>query len=322
MDRRGFAVTVTPLHLVVTWTDGSIRCLSRKTLRIEVSTTPTEVLFNDVGVPWALETALGASSRSDFVAKVKALLARSNEAAAKLWFHQHFPQRRLTARCTAASTAYKPLSANGTAAAWFSTPTAVYAESFNANDDAAGSGVRTIRVKGLDSNLAEVEEVLALTGSSAGTPSTQTFLRINGAEVETVGTDWGGNFSSVYVTSTGPNRHVWIGSSFSSTAYGVGQGTTERYTVPAGYTAYATAAECTSASGSQYVSFMIWSRSSASATEPAVLAWRVENDLPDNVQKRFEAPLVFPAGTDVWVQGKLTSGSTVYFHLALFLVPV
>lgn len=321
MDRRAFAVTATPLHLVITFEDGNVRFLSRKGINIELPIALKAVEVGGVELVWVNETALGATSRADFVSKLQALLGKTGGARKWLWLKQAFTQHRISGEtASASSTVFKPASVNGTVATWFSTPTSVYAESFNVNDDAAGSGVRTIRVSGLDDNFAEVEEVLELTGAAAGTPSTQGFRRVNAATIETVGTDFGGNVGSLYVTSAGPSRHLWFGSTYSGSAYGVGQATGDRYTVPAGYTAYVTGLDLASTSGSSWIDMNIWTHSNDTASAPAVLQTRVTHEYPGNVSKPFAAPLVVPAKTDIWLSGRC-AGTTYTVQLHLFLVP-
>lgn len=321
MDRRAFAVTATPLHLVVTFEDGNVRFLSRKGLNVELPTAPKVVEIGGVELVWVNETALGATSRADFVAKLRALLAKTGRSQGWVWQNQVFPQRRITAETTAASsTVYKPMSANGSAAVWFSTPTSAYVDSFNANDDAAGSGLQSVRIIGLDADFAEVSEVVDLVGSTSSSSTTQTFRRINSAEPVGVGSDFGGNVNSVYVTSTGPSRHVWLGDKFTSSSYGVGQGSTYKYTVPAGYTAYATGLDISSYSGADSVDAFLWSHSNDAASGPAVLELRLVGEYPDNVSKPFAAPLKFPAKTDLWLTGRC-AGTDSSAQLHLFLVP-
>lgn len=320
MDRRSFALTANPIHLIATYSDGTIRCWSRKGLRLVIPTAADTVLVNDVALVWRLETALSATSAADFVAKTQALIARTGNVREWLSQTQLFPQRKISGEATgASSTVWQQV--NAQQPTWLAAAETITAESFHANDDAAGSGIRTIRVTGLDANHAEISEVLSLTALTTGPASSQSFYRVNSAEVVTVGTDNGANSNSVYVRTSGPNRHLWFGSVYSASGYGVGQATGSKYTVPAGYTAYVTGVDFTSYSGANSMSVMLWSRPGTSATEPAKLLSRAIAEFPANLHKPFAVPLKIPEKTDLWLMC-LCDGVTCVAQVSLFLVPL
>ena len=98
--------------------------------------------------------------------------------------------------------------------------------SSSANDTAAGSGMRTMMVQGLDADYNEVEEEITLNGTSAVT-TTQTFLRINRMYGTSAGvTEWNeGNITA----TVGGNAQAYIEDT-------EGQTHQTGYTVPAGHT--------------------------------------------------------------------------------------
>jgi hypothetical protein len=78
----------------------------------------------------------------------------------------------------------------GGAYVWPQAPTTVRVKAGgNAADASAGAGARTIRVEGIDENLAEVTEDITLNadGTLASASTTTTFWRLNRARVVTVG---------------------------------------------------------------------------------------------------------------------------------------
>lgn len=102
------------------------------------------------------------------------------------------------------------------------TATVVTLSSTSANDAAAGTGMRTLRIFGLDSNYDELEEVVTMNGVSNVTTS-NTFLRVNKAVIETSGS---GNQNAGVITGTiNGNTVINIAATEGSTALGL-------YTVP------------------------------------------------------------------------------------------
>jgi len=59
--------------------------------------------------------------------------------------------------------------------------------SSDGNDTSAGTGARTVSVKGLDTNKEEIEEIITLNGIT-NVPTVNSYLRINSLEVLTAGT--------------------------------------------------------------------------------------------------------------------------------------
>lgn len=108
----------------------------------------------------------------------------------------------------------------------------IEAISDSASDTAAGVGARTVRVYGLDGDWNPIEEVLTMNGTSASSPSSLTFLRVNGARVESAGST--GYHVGVIrirrvsgsVTEVQINPHTFVDNSSTETGH---------FSVPAGY---------------------------------------------------------------------------------------
>ena len=105
----------------------------------------------------------------------------------------------------------------------------------DAADDAAGAGARTITVYGLDENWAEQSEVITLAGASQSSATTTTFIRINRAEITTVGTAFGTNTAAITIENTSSTDVL------AEIPAGTGKTQTSLYAVPANKTAYLTA---------------------------------------------------------------------------------
>lgn len=107
--------------------------------------------------------------------------------------------------------------------------------SSDANDMSTGSGARTVKVWGLDSDYNEISETVTL-ASTAAASTTQEYLRVFRAKVITAGSG-GKNAGIIYVgasTMTGgvpADKYAAIGTSENETLMAL-------WTVPAGKTAY------------------------------------------------------------------------------------
>jgi hypothetical protein len=81
-----------------------------------------------------------------------------------------------------------------------SSATTLTVSSTDANDTSAGTGLRTLKVKGLDATFTEIEETLTLNGQTAVT-TTNSYYRIQSLSGETAGST-GSNEGIVYCGST------------------------------------------------------------------------------------------------------------------------
>jgi cephalosporin-C deacetylase-like acetyl esterase len=117
--------------------------------------------------------------------------------------------------------------------------------STSTDDDAAGTGARTVFIEGLDNNYNVVSETVILDGTTA-VETVNSYLYVNQFYVATVGS--GGANAGEITAKVDTTLYDLI-------AVGYNQRTTAHYCVPAGYTAYLTEGVLTAgqASGSTAV---------------------------------------------------------------------
>jgi hypothetical protein len=101
-----------------------------------------------------------------------------------------------------------------------------------ANDDAAGTGARSIKITYLDSNWEVQEEIIATAGASASAPTSSTGYRVLKVQVVDVGTIGGTNDNNIRIENSVSNDTVgYIQADTACTCTAV-------YTVPANKTLY------------------------------------------------------------------------------------
>ena len=100
--------------------------------------------------------------------------------------------------------------------------------STSTDDDAAGTGARTVVIEGLDANYAEITETVIMDGTTPVT-TTNTFIRVFGMTVDTAGS----------TTFPAGNITAQIGAVvYSQLTAGYNLSYNSNYTVPAGKTGY------------------------------------------------------------------------------------
>jgi hypothetical protein len=126
--------------------------------------------------------------------------------------------------------------------AYLSSATALYISSSSTNDTVAGTGARTVKVSGLDSDYDEVSVTVNMNGQSG--VSLGTFTRVNRIEVLTAGSG-GANAGNLHV---GSEASPTVGVPATTYAYvnaGDNQTLMALWTVPRNYTAYVTQTDIT-----------------------------------------------------------------------------
>jgi len=115
---------------------------------------------------------------------------------------------------------------------WLQAVVTLEAISDSTNDTLAGTGARTIRLEGLDSNWDEISEEIEMNGTSATASTTQTFIRINSAYVVTCGTYSDANDGIITIRTAGAGAtHLTI---HVDEGLGTGQSQAARFSVPRG----------------------------------------------------------------------------------------
>lgn len=139
--------------------------------------------------------------------------------------------------------------------------------SSSANDAAAGTGARTIRISGLDANYVPQTEDFTLNGTTPVT-GVKTFVRVHTAQVLTSGGSNNDNFNAGIITI----RHTTTTANvFLSMRAGVNQTNCSAYTIPAGYTGYVRKIFAKINAGSantSAVDFSIWTQSALKTNAP------------------------------------------------------
>ncbi len=115
---------------------------------------------------------------------------------------------------------------------WQTGVVALEVVSTDANDTAAGTGARSIKIDVLDSNWQPATLTLATAGTGASAPTSAVVRRINRACVGDVGTYGGTNVGALTIRVSGG------GATLAQIDADAGQTLMTMYTVPAGHTAY------------------------------------------------------------------------------------
>lgn len=137
----------------------------------------------------------------------------------------------------------------------------VTVSSTDANDTAAGSGARTVRIYGLDANGALQEEAITLLGATL-VDSVNTYTRVNRAIVLTSGSS-----NQAFNAGTITIAHkVTTANIFAKIQAGTNQTAIACYTIPAGYTGYMRQIDVgVSRSNTATVTGVIWARNNGAS---------------------------------------------------------
>jgi len=183
--------------------------------------------------------------------------------------------------------------------------------SANVNDTSAGSGARTIRVYGLDTDFNQISEDFTLNGTTVVGPSNKEFRRVYRAAVTTVGTYTGTNAGIITI------RIASAGNTLAEIPATVGhhgaESTTHmtHFTVPAGYTGYLRNLRV-GVAASKAVSVVMKVRYNAGNTttmSPAIIFINYPEVAGEHVQGP-DIPIAFPEKTDIWWSAVAVSGSS------------
>lgn len=324
-DRRTFSVTLASDQLVLAYTvEGSF--YTCPAVLVTAGRNADNENLVDVGasgdtvsVQWRNETALGATSRDDFIDKLKTVVLKSLSLST--------PLGRAKKGETVIVRGFNPGSSSGwevasalTAATFPASAVALRAISTNINDTSAGSAARTILIEGLDASFLPVSESLALSGTSYTGYTTQTFLRVNRVSVVTVGTDQYRNFGLITVEDSGAAVYGSVGQAESAvygTAYGAGQSQDGLYTVPAGYTAYVLDAGAQSTVAGEWALFTRLVDTSTPPYNPRVLQYRQATAANDGPVHNFDVPIVVPEKTDILLRVNYTAAASALATMVL-----
>ena len=189
--------------------------------------------------------------------------------------------------------------------------TAMKVSSSSANDDASGTGARTVVVSGLDQNYNEASETVELDGQTE-VLTTTTFIRVFRAYVATAGS--GGTAAGTIYVGTGTVTAGVPATVYAEIALGENQTTMALWTVPAGYTLYITGGTFSAASNNvaQYVlgKFVV---------RPFGGVFRNAADITVNsnvFRYDWEIPLAIPEKSDIEARAIALAGTNFYVTAA------
>lgn len=229
-------------------------------------------------------------------------------------------------RNDAVGTNYTPVSLSG----FYRTPqvsgaTALRIKAGNTNDAPGGTGARKVTIQGLDETGAFVEEEIATNGSSAGSPTSTTFLRMFRAFVSesgTYATATAGSHAGDIVIENAAGSEDWA--QISVAGFPRGQTEIGAYTVPLGYTAYVKGVRVvTDAAKTTEVTFFRRSNILETAAPYTAMREQVNFFVAGGAQEEaYFAPLgPFPALTDIGCLAKVDAGTAqvnVDFEILLY----
>lgn len=182
----------------------------------------------------------------------------------------------------------------------------------SADDDASGSGARSVRVYGLDENWEEAYETIATAGASASTATTTTFIRVFRVWVLESGTYGGSNAAEMVIETSGGTevaRIRMVGSSTNNS--GLGQTKMAIFTVPSGKVAFVRRLYA-NVESNKTGDVLFWQRQNADDGTAPVTAPRTYHTIQGLSGGETYAPVApfgpFPAKTDLFVSGVGPSG--------------
>jgi hypothetical protein len=161
-------------------------------------------------------------------------------------------------------------------------------------DDSAGTGARTVIVRGLDSSYVAASETVTMDGTTPATITTQTFIRIHELEVVTAGTG---------LANAGTITASISGTDIIALLPGHSKSKSGRYTVPAGNTLYLENPEI-SVIGTKQCAAHVFTRNTQVANSPFVLqrVWQAQdggylaNGKLEGIPEKYDVILLGEAG--------------------------
>ena len=185
----------------------------------------------------------------------------------------------------------------------------------SADDDSGGSGARSIIIEGLDATFMPISETIVTAGASASAPTSQSFVRIHRAYVNTVGTYTGNNAGAIEIENT------TSGNVIARIEASIGQTQMSHYTIPANTNGYLVDIY-TQVATSKSIDFMFFQRQNADVISAPYQGKRLIQQFQQiefPVQIMYNTPIILPPKTDIWAEAKSNamsaSACSVNYHL-------
>lgn len=183
----------------------------------------------------------------------------------------------------------------------------------SANDTAAGTGLRTLRLYGLDANGLQQTEDVTLSGTGT-TTSTLTYLRLDRARGLTAGS-LGHNEGDITIRQSVTTAVIFavVPATYNTTMIAA-------YTIPFDKTGYITTQAVSIANKqSAFVDVRLQVRGPGSVFTVNGEA-AVSSTGTGFIERKFETPPKLPAGTDLFIEGKASASVAVAAFLDILLV--
>lgn len=215
--------------------------------------------------------------------------------------------RKFGANAAVGTTAEEIWSPGGTYTGWLTSaePVRIRAGG-NANDDATGTGVRSITVEGLDDSWDEASASIITAGASASSNTTTDFFRIFRAYATNTGTYGGSNAGNILIEgATSGNLLAQIDAD-------VGQTEMAIYTIPNGKTGYL-AGVSVSVDSSKSMDVFLYQRPSADIVAapfgPKRLITKATGVSGSSIGRDLPVYPSFAAKTDIWASAVIDTGT-------------
>ena len=193
---------------------------------------------------------------------------------------------------------------------WLQAAVTLEAISDDTDDDDGGDGARVITIDGLNADWDEITEDITMNGTSATASTTQTFIRINHAEVKTCGIYSGTNIGNITVRTSGAGATHCILDV--ENLIGTGHSQLGRYSVPRNKTAFMDNIHVWTDNNKPSTVYM-FKRENANVVVAPFTARRLELEVagltqPEDIDILY--PRVYPQYTDIYFQVIAGTGNT------------
>lgn len=182
----------------------------------------------------------------------------------------------------------------------------------NANDTAAGTGARSVRLTGLNATGDVVSEVIATAGASASAATSAQFIRLFDAEVVdsgTYGTQAAGSHAGDITIENAAGGTDWA--TIPVNGFPAASTTNVSYTIPRGHTGFIEGISI-AVEGAKLVDILMLSRGGVLDTAaPYDPVKRVQEwiGIANTYTDTFTMPLHFPELTDIGMLAKVSNGT-------------
>lgn len=202
----------------------------------------------------------------------------------------------------------------------YQTPTSAQAleiVSTNSNDNASGTGARTVEIQGLDANFDLQTETVSMNAADGtiAAPLVNTYIRVFRVKVATSGayaTQTTGSHVGTLTLQVSGGGDTWATIGTSVGGFPMGQTEIGVYTIPAGYTGYLLSKHVSIESTK--IPNILWFRREGADTVAAPfdtmrLFERHQGAATEIIYQPPAPPIIFPEKTDVGAMGYVGTGS-------------